>query len=233
MNIRPITAEWRRFMGVDPHETVELVYFNSQKKPVTAYARSFDDHCALLAKADSQQVTGCYTIFNQLHEGLHARYGEGKWVEYASRASDQDVTKVRAIYLDFDAKRPRDISANDHEKEMACEVANETYEFLSKRLGTECLGVGDSGNGIAIFIAMVPVPPSKLTSDTITNFLQMISNEFSTQYVKVDSSVANPARLCPAFGTWKRKGVNVKERPHRLTTFTCQDEITRLTWEEF
>ena len=43
---------------------------------------------------------------------------------------------------------------------------------------------------------------------------------FGTDKVDVDVSVSDAKRLCPAFGTVKRKGVDDPERPHRKTWFS-------------
>jgi hypothetical protein len=226
-------ALFRRFMVVGPADTVELTLFDSRKKVSVAYARTEADHIRLMRDADSRSdVSGVYTVFNRIHDGLYARIGEGKWTPFASRASDNDVTQVVAVYLDFDCVRPRDISSTDGEKAAAYDVSKACEEFLATALGgDECLGRGDSGNGYSLFVALKPVMPSDDTRKRIERFLKAMAVKFNTPRVKVDATVCNPARLCPAFGTRKRKGVDCRERPHRGTFFSCRPIVRRIPIE--
>jgi len=221
------TILWRKFMRIASDETIELTYFNLKGKPVVAYCRSFADHVRLLTEAErSQDASGVYTIFNELHPGLYARNPEGKWIWGASRASDRDVTLIRAIYLDFDAKRPRAISSSQAERHEAYLAFDGCRTLLRQELGISTFATADSGNGYAIFLAIEPVPPSKETKARIERFTKAIASKFSTERADVDASVTNPARLCPAFGTTKRKGIDCKERPHRMTSICCPHTIT-------
>jgi hypothetical protein len=226
-------ALFRRFMLVSPDDTVELTLFDSRKKVSVAYARSEADQVRLMREADARaDVSGVYTVFNRIHDGLYARIGDGRWVPFASRASDNDVTAVVAVYLDFDCVRPRDISSTDDEKRAAYDASFECEQFLSTAFGTDwCLGRGDSGNGYSLFVALDPIAPSDDTRKRIEKFLKAMASKFNTPRVKVDSSVCNPARLCPAFGTRKRKGVDCESRPHRGTHFCCRGSVVRLPIE--
>jgi hypothetical protein len=173
-----------------------------------------------------------YTCYNELHEGLHARHGEGRWLQGISRASDNDVTRIRAVYLDFDAERPRNISSSDREKRAAYEASFACERYLSSALGDDLpLGRGDSGNGYSLFIAIDPIPTSPDTRRRVELLLKAISLKFSVPGVKVDTSVGNPARLCPAFGTQKKKGVDTPDRPHRPTYFSCRHIVRRVALE--
>lgn len=226
-------ALFRKFMFVEPDATVELTAFDSRKKVHVAYARTEADHVRLAREADARSdVKGVYTVFNTIHNGLYARNGAGWWVPFASRASDNDVTQIVAVYLDFDAQRPRDISATDDEKRAAYDASLACETFLARELGgDDCLGRGDSGNGYALFIALVPTIPSPETRAKTDRFLKAIAKRFGTDRCKVDTAVSNPARLCPAFGTRKRKGIDCVERPHRSTYFSSRPTIRRVSVE--
>jgi hypothetical protein len=142
------------------------------------------------------------------------------------------VAQLRSVYIDFDAVRPRDISSTDAEKAAAKAIATAAKLQLTEYLGTEdCFGLGDSGNGYSLFIAIEPITPSKETTASVQRFLKAVATKFDGGGVKVDPSVCNPARLCPAYGTLKRKGVNCEERPHRMTSFRCSENVTRIPLE--
>jgi hypothetical protein len=195
--------------------------------------RCVADQLRLLEAAEQQsELKGSYTVFNAIHEGLYARIGEGRWVPAAPRTSDQEIVELWAVYIDFDAARPRDISSTDAEKAATREVATAAKEHLAEYFGTtDCFGLGDSGNGYSLFIALEPIAPSKETTTRIQRFLKAIAQQFERPGVKVDASVCNPARLCPAFGTLKRKGVSCPERPHRMTSFRCAEHVSRVSVE--
>lgn len=227
---------FRRFFGVADKETLEITRFDRQGTPSVAYVRDLESQMRLLWDSDRQRdVTGVYTVFNTLHEGLHARYGERTFVKGRGmhRASDADVTHIRGVYLDFDVVRPREISATDAEKQAALDISQECEAFLASELGThDCLARGDSGNGYALFIALEPFEPNDDSRKRIDRFLRFVADKYSiARRVKVDTSVGNPARLCPAFGTMKRKGHDCPERPHRPTSFACSDTVVRVPVE--
>lgn len=221
----------RRFFLVDDGDLVELVTFDKQKQVKVAYTTTLDDQLGLLSKAEQQTtaISGSYTCFNKLHPAISARIGLNNWVFRAPRAKDSDITQLVAVYLDFDAKRPTDISSTDAEKQAAYDASEACRQLLSQELGTnDSIARGDSGNGYSIFIAIEPLPPTKETALAIKRFLQAMNKSFSSDMVEVDQKVYNPARLCPAFGTSKRKGVNTQDRPHRKTSFSCSLQVQRV-----
>jgi hypothetical protein len=227
------TLAFRRFCGFGDGDTIELTAFGDGKRIQVAYCRTVADQLRLLEAAERQSdLKGVYTIFNACHEGLYARIGEGRWVQGAPRTSDAEIVELRAVYCDVDVARPRDISATAAEKVLAHDVAAEIKANLATAFGTDtCLGFGDSGNGYAIFVAVEPALPTRDTTARIQRFLKAVAARFERPGVKIDPAVCNPARLCPAFGTLKRKGVNCTERPHRMTSFRCAENVTRIPLE--
>jgi hypothetical protein len=59
----------------------------------------------------------------------------------------------------------------------------------------------------------------------IHRFLKLLAKEFNTDRVQIDTTVGNTARLMPCPGTWKRKGENKRERPHRRVHFSCHPTV--------
>ena len=93
------------------------------------------------------------------------------------------------------------------------------------------MGRGDSGNGLSVFVALEPAVPTKDSTERIAKFLRALNARFGTDRVKIDSTVGNPARLVPAFGTMKRKGQNTAARPWRQTYFACRAQVRRVPLE--
>jgi hypothetical protein len=99
-------------------------------------------------------------------------------------------------------------------------VSWKVRDWLASELGPYCLGHGISGNGAFLLIAVEPEPDPPAWTARISTFLKLLNKKFSTDLVKIDCSVTNPARIVPCSGTWKRKGLNTPERPHRAVSFS-------------
>jgi hypothetical protein len=226
-----------RFLGLRRGEPVELVALYPGKSwPRVAYVTSKDSMLERMREGDETPgIHGVYIVANQVMPAIAARYQLNCWNRGDNgRANDSEIQSRRVLYIDVDSERPRGISATAEEKAPCYEVADRVEEFLRKALGDPMgfsLGRGDSGNGLSVFVALEPSAPTKDSTDRIAKFLRALNAKFGTSRVKIDSTVGNPARLVPAFGTVKRKGANTPERPHRPTYFTCRAEVRRVPLE--
>lgn len=100
--------------------------------------------------------------------------------------------------------------------------------MLVSRCGKNAVAHGCSGNGWFALVAIEPTEPTRDDTQRISKLLQALNEKLGTEQVKIDRAVANPARLIPAPGTWKRKGEDLAERPHRRVTFCCPATIERV-----
>lgn len=229
------TALLRRFLAVCSGETLELTFF-LRGRPWVALATDQTEHIRLLHEAQQRRgFNGAYQLVNGpiLTAVLH-RYPlnqiDSAW---NGRVADRDVNLRRAIYIDIDPIRPKGVSATDAEKQAAMETRGRVEEFLTRELGeAAALGRGDSGNGSFILIA-VEQPCLAILDHTsrVQRFLKLLAREFNTEHVQIDTSVANMARLMPCPGTWKRKGENTPERPHRRVYFSCAPTVRPVPFE--
>jgi hypothetical protein len=192
------------------------------------------DHVRLLRDAEQRRgFNGAYQLVNgPIVPEVFARYEPNKIHRaWNGRVSDPQIQRVRAIFLDCDPVRIKGISATDEEKTLALEVAHDVGAFLAAAVGKEAIGLGDSGNGAFLLIALEPVPPTPETTTRISKLLGLLHRKFGTSRVKIDCSVSNPARLMPAAGTLKAKGWSTPERPHRMTSFACCKNVVRVPLE--
>lgn len=228
------TALVRRFLGIAPEEFIELTAF-VYGRPHVAQCNTEGDQSRLLREADAiRGFNGSYMLVNgPLDPALGARYEPNRWDSgWNGRATDRDVGLLRAVFLDVDPIRPKGISATEEQRSAALEVALSVEDWLARELGgSGPIGHGCSGNGYFILIALDQLAPSVETTRRISRFLDVLQKRFGTEMVKIDRAVANPARLMPAPGTWKRKGRNTPERPHRMTSFVCAPEVRRVPLE--
>lgn len=227
------TALVRRFLGIADDEFIELTAFVEGRINV-AQCSSVREHVRLLAEAERiRGFNGAYMLVNgPVDPRLSYRYEQGRWDRgWAGRATDKDIQQLRAIFLDCDPVRPKGISATEDEQRAARDVTERLGAWLTGVVGAGALAQGSSGNGFFTLVALEPTVPTKETAERISKLLQLLNQKFGTEHAKIDRSTFNAARLMPAPGTWKRKGRNAPERPHRQATFTCRGEVTRVPLE--
>ncbi|MGC4091382.1 MAG: hypothetical protein QM756_26590 [Polyangiaceae bacterium] len=228
------TALVRRFLGIEANEFVELTAFVEGRIHV-AQCHGEDEQVRLLREAETiRGFNGAYMLVNgPIDPSLSARYEQCQWQRaFNGRAADRDVRQLRAVFLDCDPVRPKGISSTDEQLHESCEVSNAVETWLADTLGGPApIGHGCSGNGYFTLIAIEPVAPTAETTRRIADLLGLLNTKFGTPRVKIDTSVFNPARLMPAPGTWKCKGRDTAERPHRMTSFICRPNVVRVPLE--
>lgn len=223
----------RRCLGMPDEEPTELTFFCHGRISV-AHALTAESHCQLLRAGERlRDFTAAYMLVNgPIDCRVLARYKSGEIHRATNgRVTDKEIETRRALFIDVDPQRPKGISATESEKREAHDVARAVYADLARKVGITSLAFGDSGNGFFVLLALEPCAPTPETTARISRLLGLLDQKFSTEHVKIDRSVSNAARLMPAAGTWKRKGEDTLERPHRLTSFSCRGEITRIPLE--
>jgi len=188
-------------MGDRGYPRIDNGYFNDADAVVEA------------AVTASSWAHGVYVTLNPLAPSLLARKanrfstagkGEG--------AKDHEVVRLRWLPVDIDPVRPSGISSTRQEHRDALSLAAEIGRVLEDMGFPEPL-YGDSGNGAHL---LVPIDLDPGESPLVKGFLQGLAFRFDTEALKVDTSVANPARIWKLYGTLARKGDNCPERPHRM-----------------
>ena len=228
------TALLRRFLGIAGDEPVELTFLGRGGAHL-AHATNEAEHARLLKLADAERrFSGAYQLVNRpLAATLLCRYQPNQAHKaWNGRAGDKDVACRRAVYIDIDPIRPKGISATEDEKRAAADVRDAVAELVSHAVRTaNAVGLGDSGNGYFVLIAVEPRPPSPETEAAITRFLKLLARKYNTEHVQIDATVGNLGRLMPCPGTWKRKGEDTPERRHRRVYFSCRPRIDRVPLE--
>jgi hypothetical protein len=234
VQVENCTLALRRFLGIQDREPTELTFFIRGRIHL-AHAATVNDHLRLLREAERLPgFNGAYQLVNgPINPAIFARYQLNRiHPAWNGRVGDSDVELRRAIYIDVDPIRPKGISATNDEKRAARDVCSRVEDLLLSVLQDECvLGRGDSGNGYFILIAIEPAPISTESTARIRELLKRLASAYDTDRVKIDTSVGNAARLMPAAGTWKRKGENTPERPHRQSSFSCCGSVRRVALE--
>lgn len=171
----------------------------------------------LLAKAAAgiESAKGIYIIPNQVEPELMARaYNRVKDLgKNDPTTADNKITRRLWLLIDADPVRPDTyISATDKEHDAALAKAQNIKSWLTRQ-GWPAPLEADSGNG-GHLMYLVNLPPE---SGLIQTCLQALSAWFDDEFVTIDTSVFNPARVWKLYGTVACKGDNIPSRPHRLS----------------
>lgn len=153
-----------------------------------------------------------YQTMNMVDDACYSRGQHEHLVAYPSETtSDGDIIGYSWILIDADPVRKPGVSATNDEKAAALVVARQIWRCLKHRGFMEPV-VADSGNGYHLLYHVCINPREKPTIET---FLKVLDMWFSTDTVKIDTAVFNPARITKLYGTVAHKGADTEERPHR------------------
>ena len=208
-----------------PGDVTELrilgVYGNSHAW--SGYAKGtvagwFDNHadlCSALAKLDPKTIRyeGVYFTPQVIDPNLIGR-ACNRLVVAKYTTSDQDVLAYRCLLVDLDPVRLSGISSSDTELNAALKLRDEIADPIASDLKLLDPIRAVSGNGGHL---LYPLPDlsAQEWAPAVKQMLEHISRSFSTDKVKIDSVVFNPARIWKAYGTFARKGDPVPAGPHR------------------
>lgn len=191
-----------------------------QKEGRATYSGVFDSANGVIEALQSCNLTGVYGIYfslNAMNEAAARRksWGVIRKAANGDTVSDSEITHRDWLLVDFDPERTAGSSATDQEKGEAVEVAKMVLSFFKENGLTTPTIYADSGNGVHYLwrLDMDNTPEDKRA---VENFLNALSTRFSTNTVKIDTSVFNASRICKLYGTTAAKGTNTQERPHRL-----------------
>ena len=180
---------------------------------VSGYFNNPIDFAKAALALDQAGATGVYFTLNPVNPALLARaYNRLKVLK--ATTSDRDVVCLRWFYRDLDPVRPAEISATDEEIEHARLLSGLVSTWLQENgfpVGLKAF----SGNGYHNLDRLPDFPNDDEHRTLIKRALQAISSRFSTEKVKIDEAVFNPARIIKLYGTYARKGDNIPDRPHR------------------
>lgn len=191
------------------------------------------DYDNIPAAADALEklraYAGAYVTVNPVSPDLLARACNRLCpAESESTTADSDIIRRRWLLVDCDAVRKAKISSTDAEHEAALAKAREIRDGLSS-LGWPLPIMLDSGNGAQMTYRVdLPADDGGLVQRVITEIAKA-----SSDAVKVDLTVYNPARIWRIPGTMNRKGDNIPVRPHRMARILeVPDKIVPVTEEQ-
>ena len=230
------------FRGTRPGECVEIQTLPSAKvsypSVVCLRTTTIEGVVAALQDVETRPsaVVGAFYVANHVDPAIIARGPADQFqkISKGGGTTDQNIVSRGVMFFDFDAERASGISATAEEHEHARIAAENCYSTLATWLGesgASALGFADSGNGYHVYLALDRLPCTPEVERVIKAILVSAAALFSVPGVKVDEVVSDAKRLCPAFGTMKRKGEDTVHRPHRRTFFWSAPGDVRIDME--
>lgn len=230
-------AQLRAFLALilDPSAgVVELRAFRAflrrnQIVPSDGFHRTvagwFDKVSHLVAAAGHLEGISGYVTLNPVRADLLARADNRvRILQRNEGTKDEDITIVRWLYVDLDARRPDGISST------AEELA--TARWTLERILTEhpalaaCAIWGCSGNGYWILVRLPDLPNTLETYELIRTALAHLGDLYGLKArgddTDIDPKTCNASRVMCLPGTLKCKGENRPDRPWRLVTLDSQ-----------
>ncbi len=186
----------------------------------------FDDPARLVESLKAvRSATGVYITPNPVKPALLARASNRlRKAGKGTGTTDADILSRRWLLIDTDAHRPSGISANDAEHAAALERVRKIESFLADQ-GWPLPLVADSGNG-GHLMYRVDLPADD--EGLLQRCLEALAGRFDDEYVKIDKTVYNPARIWKLYGTLACKGDDITDRPHRLAKILIAPDATEV-----
>lgn len=155
-----------------------------------------------------------YTL-NQIDDSCYSREQRDCFRQVKVTTSDSDIVGYRWMLIDLDPVRRTGISSTNAELIKSKDMAEAVVKYL-RELGFSAPVMALSGNGIHLMykIALTNTPEN---TELVSRCLQALKLLFDDEFVQIDSTVFNPARISKLYGTMAQKGASTKERPHRLS----------------
>ena len=172
----------------------------------------------LIQQLGNQYLQGAnvYITLQELHPGLESRLQWECFMETGKHrlpsTSDSDVIRYRWLPIDLDPVRPAGISSTREELEKASDLAYHILAYMQTNYGLRVIKAF-SGNGYHLLFDMTD---KNMAAEDVKEILDRLDELFSNDYVHVDTTVYNPARIFKLYGTTAQKGRNTVERPHRM-----------------
>ncbi len=208
------------------HEPDEIVEIRSiDPKPViSGYFRA--DSPAIAKELSRYPNRTFYQTMNRVKSACYARDQHERLIERPRETTtDSDIAGYQWLLIDADPVRPSGVSASREEKEAARRVAGMTMKKLMAMGFSEPV-VADSGNGYHL---LFHIHASTTEKQVLADFLSVLDMWFSTELVKIDTAVFNPARITKLYGTIATKGSSTPERPHRRSGIIRKPEKIETT----
>jgi hypothetical protein len=207
-----------KVFGVGPDHVTELRVLKAREALTSrfnfTFGGYFDDTEKLVKAACSIQFAyGWYIIPNPCQPDVLSRFNNrGVRLDKGESTQDHEILRRAWLLIDADPVRLARISSTDEEHELALARVREIAVYLQSD-GWPAPVIADSGNGGHL---LLPIDLPTDDGGLVSRCLKSLAAKFDDDRVKIDTSVANPARIWKLYGTPACKGDSTPQRPHRM-----------------
>lgn len=186
---------------------------NLRSRSYSGFFDCIDPAVEAVCRITGSDAAGVYVTLNPLANYV-LNWNHNALSPAATSAGDDDVLRLRFLYLDFDPVRPRCTCATSTEHRAAKIRANEVAHVLMTEYGFPLPAwAGSSGSGTTA-LWRIDLPPEDRA--LIVRVLSALAARHSDDGVKIDTGVHNPARLVRIAGTLNAKSATPQpDRPWR------------------
>lgn len=182
---------------------------------------------------DKSTQWNCYFTLNPPTSDCYNREQRDRIVKYTkSTTKDEEIIARDWVLVDIDCNRMSGVSATRQEAIYAHTKAEQVESFLLSQGFNQPIKVF-SGSGIHLYLKCA-LACTESNDKLIKDFLLALGMLFDDANCKIDSTVANRARISRLPGTWNRKGSKEStERPQRICRFLNVPDEIRINEKEF
>lgn len=210
----------------EPGAVFEVRVIGTAKKDImSGYFRDAETLLKDLDNIDLRQKN-VYITLGKVKDECFARAQSEHFLKSPQTTSDTEIERYRWLFVDLDPVRAAGISSSDEELATAKKLSEAVQEYM--------LGLGFSepvramsGNGYHL-LYRIDVKNDVTGHALIEKCLKVLSTLFNTEKVKIDTTNANPSRICKLHGTMAQKGRNTKARPHRMSNILSYPEKVKI-----
>lgn len=211
----------------DPDGVFEVRAIGTTKKDIfSGYFRDADTLLKALDKVN-MPARNVYITLGKVKDECFSRAQSEEFLKSPQTTSDTEIVSYRWLFIDLDPVRTAGISSSDQELEDARSMAKEVLEYL-KGLGFADPVTAASGNGYHL-LYRIDVKNDEAGRSLIEKCLNVLSEIFDSDKVKIDTTNKNPSRICKLHGTLAQKGRSTKDRPHRMSHIICVPDPIKIT----
>lgn len=174
-----------------------------------------------------------YFTINRVNPACYGREQKDKIVQRPKNTTnDSEIIGRDWVLVDLDAKRLSGVCSTNEEAIKAHKKGQEVYKFLMDNGFYEPVVIFSS-SGIHLYLKCALINNDENTK-LVKRFLEALSMLFSDEFVDVDTSVFNAARISRLPGSFSCKGAsNDKERPQRKCRFLSIPEEVKVNEREY
>ncbi len=194
---------------------VRVLPHSNLKYPVSGYFDNADDLINQIKKNHYESIPLFMTL-NEIDSDAECIISHNVFGKGNKAVSDKYIMNYTCIHVDADPEKSDVHSqATEQESKYAEEKINQVYKYLTEQGFPEAI-IAFSGNGYNIdyYVNFPNTPENKAE---VKKFLNILSDKFSDDKVKIDTTTFNPSRIIKLFGCVSAKGQDTPERPYRLT----------------